>query len=57
MDHFGDAETFLRKMKNNPEKQMADISEKMMEKRCHGGNWLPYFNAWYVICDGVICSN
>lgn len=44
-------------MKNNPEKHMEDIYEKIMEMRFKDGQYLPYFNNWYVICDGVICSN
>ena len=39
------------------EKEMEKIYKKIMEKRHSGGNWLPYFNSWYVFCDGVICCN
>lgn len=56
-DHFKDPDTFLQKLKNNPQKTLEDIYKNIIEERLVGGNWLPYYNSWYVFCDGVLCSN
>ena len=43
-------------------KSLKEIEESFTRKlslkqKDKDGQWLPYFNAWYVFCDGVICSN
>ena len=57
LNHFEDVDQFLQDMIGQPEKEMEKIYKKIMEKRHSGGNWLPYFNSWYVFCDGVICCH
>ena len=56
-DHYKDPVSFLQKLKNNPPKILEDIYKNMWEERHVSGNWLPYYNSWYVFCDGVLCSN